>query len=123
MKLSKSAEDYLEAVYVIGREKGVVKVSDIASHLNIQLPSVTGFVQRLAERELLRYERYGPVELTPRGRRIGRDVYEKHRLLGKFFMLIGVDEKTALHDACLAEHILSRRTMDRMQSFVRKGGR
>jgi DtxR family Mn-dependent transcriptional regulator len=123
MKLTKSAEDYLEAVYVIGREKGVVKVSDIASHLGVSLPSVTGFVKGLADRELLRCERYGPVELTPKGRRIGRGVYEKHKLLGEFFMLLGVDRKTALHDACLAEHILSRKTLDRMQGFVRRGGR
>ena len=48
-------------------------------------------------------------------------VYEKHKLLADFFMMLGVDEKTAMHDACLAEHTLSRKTISRLRGFVRRG--
>jgi DtxR family Mn-dependent transcriptional regulator len=123
MKFSKSTEDYLEAIYVIDKKKNVVKVSDIAAQLNISPPSVTGFTRKLREKGLLLCERYGPVKLTRKGREIGRKTYEKHNMLADFFMLLGVDEKTALHDACLAEHILSNKTLNKLRRFVKKGGR
>jgi len=123
MKLSQSIEDYLETIYIIEQEKDSVRVNDIAKELSISLPSVTGCIRRLTKKGLLEYENYGPIRLTPKGRRLGKGVYEKHKLLAEFFMLLGIDEKTAIHDACLAEHILSKKTLDRLRSFVRKKGR
>ncbi len=117
MELSQSAEDYLEAMFILERS-GPVKVSDIASHLGISMPSVTGAMKKLAARGLITYERYGPVTLSQRGRAIGRKTYEKHKLLARFFTSLGVDEKTALHDACLAEHVLSNRTIRKLRAFV-----
>jgi DtxR family Mn-dependent transcriptional regulator len=119
-KLSQSTEDYLETIYLLEQEKDAVRVNDIAKELSISLPSVTGCIRRLARKGLLEYEKYGPIRLTPKGRRLGRGVYEKHKLLAEFFMLLGVDEKTAVHDACLAEHILSNKTLDKLRSFVKK---
>ena len=35
-------------------------------------------------------------------------------------MLLGVDKKTALHDACLAEHLLSKETLNKIKKFVKE---
>jgi DtxR family Mn-dependent transcriptional regulator len=117
MKLSKSLEDYLEVIYVLKTKKGVVRVKDIASRFNFSPPSVTETIKKLAGRNLVNYKKYSQIELTPSGENVAKNIYEKHKLLAEFFMHLGVDEETALHDACLAEHILSRKTLNRIKEF------
>lgn len=119
MKLSQSLEDYLEIIYLLKKEKKDVRVKDIAFHLNVSLPSVTEMMQKLANKNFIKYKRYGPIELTHDGEERAKKIYKKHKLLVDFFMLLGVDEKTAVHDACLAEHILSKKTLSRIKKFVR----
>ena len=121
-KLSKSIEDYLKAIYLLKRKKNIVRVTDIASRLGISLPSVTEVIRKLAGKGLVTFERYGPIELTEKGGKIAKRVYGKHKLLAHFFMMLGVDEKTAMHDACLAEHTLSRKTIGRLKNFVKRKG-
>jgi len=120
IKFSQSLEDYLEIIYLLKKEKGNVRVKDIALRLSISLPSVTEMIRKLAKKRLVKYKRYGLVELTIAGEDIAKKVYTIHRLLTKFFLSIGVDEKTALHDACLAEHVLSKKTLNKINEFVRK---
>jgi DtxR family Mn-dependent transcriptional regulator len=117
MKLSKSLEDYLEIIHVLKTKKGFVRVKDIASRFNYSPPSVTGTIKKLAERNLVNYKKYSQIELTESGENIAKSIYKKHKLLAEFFMRLGVDEKTALHDACLAEHILSRKTLNKIKEF------
>lgn len=117
MELSKSLEDYLEIIYILKTKKGFVRVKDIASRFNFSPPSVTETIKRLAERNLVNYKRYSQIELTESGENIAKSIYKKHKLLAEFFMHLGVDEKTALHDACLAEHILSRKTLNKIKKF------
>jgi len=119
MKFTKSVEDYLEAIHLINKEKGRVKVNDIAANLDVKLPSVTQMIRKLSDKGLVSYRSYGPIELTKRGGGIAKNVYAKHQLLVEFFISIGVDRKNALKDACLAEHILSKKTMDKLKVFVK----
>ena len=95
-------------------------MKNIASRLNVSLPSVTEMMQKLAGKNFVKYKKYGPVELTPDGEKRAKKVYKKHRLLAEFFMLLGVDEKTASRDACLGEHILSKKTLGKIREFVKR---
>ncbi len=118
-KLSKSLEDYLEIIYLLEKKQGTARVKDIATHLNVSLPSVTEMVRRLAKRGLAKYKRYGIIRLTKKGHPVAKDIYKKHELLKNFFLSIGVDKKIAVQDACLAEHILSKKTMSKIGEFLR----
>jgi DtxR family Mn-dependent transcriptional regulator len=118
-RLSKSLEDYLEMIYMLRLERGEVRVKHMATRLNVSLPSVTEMIRKLAKRDLVKYERYGIIELTVKGRSMAKDVYKKHKLLTRFFLSIGIDKRTAMHDACLAEHVLSRKTISKINEFVR----
>lgn len=117
-KLSQNVEDYLETIHLLEEEKGKAKVKDIAKMLGIRPPSVTEEIRKLAKKGLVSYERYGPIGLTAEGKKVAKKVYEKHKLLSEFFMLHGVDEKTAKQDACLAEHVLSKKTIRKLKKFV-----
>ena len=122
MEISQSIEDYLEAIYLVEADKGYVRVKDIALKFDIKLSSVTGMMKKLEEEGFIKSEKYGPVELTQKGKAIARSVYSKHKLLNKFFLLLGVDKKTALEDACRAEHVLSKKTLDKIRKFVKEKG-
>ncbi|RLI98707.1 MAG: metal-dependent transcriptional regulator [Candidatus Aenigmatarchaeota archaeon] len=120
MKFSQSIEDYLETVYLLEQEKGTAKVKEIAERLGVSVPSTTGMIRKLADNGLVEYKKYGPVKLTSTGKNKARKIYEKHKLIGKFFISIGVDKKTAMYEACLAEHILSTKTIERLKVFVER---
>jgi DtxR family Mn-dependent transcriptional regulator len=118
-ELSQSAQDYLEAVYEAGRDRDVVRVSEVAERLGVKMPSVVTAMQRLARRGLVRHERYGHVALTDAGTAEAKRVSERHHEIVRFLVdLLGVDARTAEIDACRMEHAVSVRTMRRMVRFL-----
>ena len=119
MKLSQNVEDYLETIYLLKKRNSDVRVKAIASDLGITLPSVTEMIRKLTEKNLVTYKKYGPVDLTPKGKDVAKKVYAKHKLLVDFFISLGVDKKTAARDACIAEHVLSSKTLNKLKSFTK----
>jgi len=118
-KLSPSVEDYLEAIYLLAREKDNVRTTDIASFLGHKPPSVTEMLGKLGEDGLVKHEKYGAVSLTPRGRKIATEVSSRHVDLISFLRLLGVDKKSAEADACKIEHIVNPKTMEKLRKFLR----
>ena len=62
----------------------------------------------------------GYLTLTDSGRAVAEKIYERHNTLSQFFISIGVDEKTALEDACKVEHYISDATFERIKAFAQK---
>ncbi len=117
-RLSRSAEDYLECIGHLCREKGVARVNDIAQRLHVKKPSVTVAVRRLAELGYVSYQQYSPIELTPRGRTYADRVISAHSILRRFMREVaGLSTSRANETACLIEHIL---TMDEIQRLSEK---
>lgn len=107
-KLSRSAEDYLEAIGHLCREKGAARVNDIAQRLNVKKPSVTAAVRRLADQELVVYHQYAPIELTKKGEEYADKVIRAHTVLRRFMHEVaGLSREKANETACMLEHILS----------------
>ncbi len=107
-RLSRSAEDYLEAIGHLCREKGRAQVSDVAAMLNVKKPSVTAAVHQLAEEGLISYRRYAPIELTEKGRQYAERVIRAHRILQRFLInSAGLTPERADDVACHLEHLLS----------------
>ncbi|MBN1377032.1 metal-dependent transcriptional regulator [Candidatus Woesearchaeota archaeon] len=121
MKLTKSNEDYLEAIYLIGKEKKNVGVKDISVFLDISLPSVSEAMKKLNKKDLVKNERYGKIKLTEKGKKTARKVYDKHKTLLDFLTkILKVENKTALQEACLIEHFISSDTNKKLKNFVKK---
>lgn len=107
-KLSRSAEDYLEAIGHLCREKGAARVNDIALRLNVKKPSVTAAVRRLAEQDLVIYRQYAPIELTSKGKEYANKVIRAHTVLRRFMHEVaGLSREKANETACMLEHMLS----------------
>jgi Mn-dependent DtxR family transcriptional regulator len=114
-----SMEDYLERIYQLMQEKGYARVVDIASLLNVQSPSVTRMIQKLAEENFLEYEKYRGIVLTPKGEQLGKSIKRRHKALSEFLRLAGVeDENTIWKDVEGIEHHVSPATMDAIRTLV-----
>jgi Mn-dependent DtxR family transcriptional regulator len=100
-------EDYLERIYTLIEEKGYARVSDIAEALEVHPSSVTKMVQKLDKDNYLVYEKYRGLVLTPKGKKIGKRLVDRHSLLEEFMRVIGVDEEHIYRDVEGIEHHLS----------------
>jgi DtxR family Mn-dependent transcriptional regulator len=119
--LSASLEDYLEAIFHLVEEERVARVRDIAARMNVQMPSVTGALHSLAARELVNYDPYSYVTLTPRGEVVAREVVRRHTVLTHFLTgFLGLDRETAERNACHMEHAIEPVVLQRLVEFVER---
>ena len=81
-------------------------------------PSISRAVGLLKNAGYVLMDPTGYLTLTDSGRAIAEKIYERHNTLSRFFMAIGVDEKTALEDACKVEHYISDATFERIKAFA-----
>lgn len=106
--LTSNMEDYLEAIEILSRKKKVVRVKDIAKSLNIKMPSVTAALNKLEEKGLIHYEKYGYIDLTEEGKKIAADIYSRHSFLTYLFHdIFMIDIERAESVACRLEHHLT----------------
>jgi Mn-dependent DtxR family transcriptional regulator len=102
-----SMEDYLERIYKLIDEKGYARVSDIAEGLEVHPSSVTKMIQKLDKDNYLVYEKYRGLMLTSKGKKMGKRLVDRHRLLEEFLSTIGVHEENIYKDVEGIEHHLS----------------
>lgn len=117
--LSRKAEDYLEAIFTISQEKGIVRVRDICKELGVKAPSVVEMVKKLSGQGYLIYKKNEGIHLTAEGEEIGRIVKDRHNTIFAFLKFIGVPEKIANEDACVMEHDLNPKTVEQIKSLVK----
>ncbi|WP_010290655.1 transcriptional regulator MntR [Kurthia massiliensis] len=113
-----SMEDHIEQIYLLIDQKGYARVSDIAEALSVLPSSVTKMVQKLDKDGYLIYERYRGLSLTPKGKKLGKRLVERHSLLEQFLRLIGVDEDLIYNDVEGIEHHLSWNSIDRIADLI-----
>ena len=110
MPLRKSGEDYLEAILVLQKKKGMVRSADVARHLEVSKPSVCHAVATLKKGGFLLMDGDHFLHLTDLGREVAEDTYEKHRFFTEMLTNVGVDPITAERDACWIEHVISEKS-------------
>lgn len=111
-KMTHSIEDYLEMIYLFSEEIRSVRITDLATRMNVRKSSIVSAVKKLAEGGFVEHERYGAITITESGRIRAQEVYNKHRLLKDFFLnILGLPENIAENDACNIEHYISEQTV------------
>jgi Mn-dependent DtxR family transcriptional regulator len=91
-RLSPSSEDYMEMIYRLSIEQGYARVSDLAHALHVQPPSVTKMLQKLSELNLIKYEKYGVIQLEEDGVDIGKALLKRHQIIEDFLKLLQVSD-------------------------------
>jgi DtxR family Mn-dependent transcriptional regulator len=117
--LTRSVEDYLKAIYRLSRGTGTVSTSEIAEHLSLSAPSVSGMIRRLSEQGLLEHEPYRGVELTGAGRRIALRMVRRHRLIEAYLVeFLGYSWDTVHDEAERLEHAVTDALIERMAAAL-----
>jgi len=118
-QLSASLEDYLEAIYILSQSGQVARSKNIADHLQVARPSVTGALRSLAEKQLIHYKPYGYITLTEKGYRTAGRIARRHEALESFFCdVLGVAPEIARRSACLAEHAIGPEITLRLTAYL-----
>lgn len=118
MKIQESAENYLETILMLSRQKGNVRSIDIVNEMDFSKPSVSVAMKNLRENGYILMDKEGFITLTETGREIANTMFERHTLLSEWLVFLGVDEDTARNDACRMEHVLSAASFEMIKKHV-----
>lgn len=120
MNIYESAENYLETILVLQNRLGMVRSIDIVNELDLSKPSVSVAMKKLREGGYIEMDHEGYITLLPSGLEIAQRINDRHQLLTRLFIRLGVSEQTAAADACKIEHDLSEETMQKLREHVQK---
>lgn len=111
--LTSSMEDYLEMIYRGYLTDGFIRLNKLANLLNVKDSSASKMVQKLGKLNLINYEKYGVITLTPKGIEIGRFLLYRHNILERFLSFLGSDENILIETE-LIEHVISKETVNNL---------
>ncbi len=120
MIIKESAENYLETIYILKKQNGYARSVDVAHHLGFSKPSVSVAMKSFREEGYVTVDEHGNLSLTDKGTAVAISVYEKHEVIAKSLMLLGVSEETAYTDSCKIEHIISDETFEMLKKNLVK---
>lgn len=119
MALKPSGEMYLETIFVLSKDRPFVRSVDIAEHMNFSKPSVSRAVGMLKDAGYILVDDSGYIALTAEGLALAQKIYERHTVLSKALMMLGVDEQIAAEDACKIEHVISEQSFDAIKKHMK----
>jgi DtxR family Mn-dependent transcriptional regulator len=115
----KRSEDYLETIFLLSKEKRVIRIKDIAERLKVKKSTVVSMVDKLVKEHYLVHERYGDVFLNQKGIKKAEEIYKKHITIFSFLKdILNISESIAEKDACNLEHHISDETVDKLLKFI-----
>lgn len=118
MRLQESGEMYLETIYVLSKELTTVRAIDICEHRGVSKPSVSRAVGILKNGGYINVGEDGGLVLTEVGLEVAEKIYERHTVLTKYLVSLGVNESIASEDACKIEHVISDETFKAIKGHI-----
>jgi len=118
MSVHESGEMYLEAILVLSRKNGFVRSIDVSEYLGYSKPSVSRAMGILRSGEYIVVDKDGSITLTESGKEIAEKIFERHTVLSRLLMRLGVAEETAVEDACRLEHAISDESFQAIKRFA-----
>jgi len=119
MAIHESAENYLETILMLSKERPVVRAVDIANELDFKKSSVSIAMKNLREANHITVTKEGYIYLTESGQKIAETIYER-QLLSSWLTTLGVDPKVAEEDACRIEHVISPESFEAIKKHVNR---
>ncbi len=116
--INESAENYLETILILSKKLPVVRAVDIANELDFKKSSVSIAMKNLREKEHITVTDAGYIYLTDTGREIAEMIYERHEMISKGLMALGVPQEIATEDACRIEHVISKESFEAVKKYI-----
>ncbi len=121
MRIKKSSEDYLEAIFVLKKTNTDVRSIDIVRYMGYSKPSISNAITVLQNAGLITWDDDKYIDFTSEGERLAEKIYAKHEFFKEYLISIGVDEITAEQDACRIEHDISDESFEKIK--INLGGK
>lgn len=118
MHLQESGEMYLETIHILYKKNGSVRSIDICEHMGYSKPSVSRAVGLLKSGGFISVDEGGYITLTEAGLEIAEKIYERHTILTKLLLKLGVNKETADEDACKIEHVISNESFEALKKMI-----
>ncbi len=118
MTTTESSENYLESILILSKEKPVVRSVDVSNYTGYRKSSISIAMKNLKADGFITISQEGYIYLTDKGMEIATMIYERHQVLSSWFIRLGVDEKTAVDDACRIEHDISAESFAAIKKYI-----
>lgn len=118
MSVHESGEMYLEAILVLSRQSSFVRSVDVSEYLQYSKPSVSRAMGILRNGEYIHMDKDGAITLTQTGLAIAEKIFERHTVLSRLLMKLGVNQETAEADACKMEHAISDESFQAIKRYT-----
>ena len=118
MSIHESGEMYLEAILVLSQKNGFVRSIDVSEYLGYSKPSVSRAVGILKNGNYIIVEKDGSLTLTESGKVIAEKIFERHTVLSRLLIKMGVSDETATADACKMEHAISDESFEAIKNYM-----
>lgn len=118
MVVKEAAEMYLETILLLSREQSKVRAVDVARRMGYSRPTVSAQMKQFRQNGYVCAEEDGGLLLTEHGRAVAERMYERHRVISRLLIGLGVNEQTAFADACRMEHYISEETFQKLRQHV-----
>lgn len=118
MSIKESAENYLESIFMLRKKHGTVRSVDVAHDLGFSKASVSVAMKNLRQEDYITVDDEGEIFLTQKGMDIAQSMYERHNLIARALIALGVSEETAYNDSCKIEHDLSHETFEKLKDYI-----
>lgn len=119
--ISKALEEYLKTMYVLKKQNGRVRVTDIAEKMNCTKASVNKAVHNLKNNGLLNYETYGTIELTEEGENLAKKILEAYDIIFLFLKdVLNLKAEDAEKEAEKIKSVVTDETTNQLAKYVHK---
>lgn len=119
--ISKSLEQYLKTMYILKKQNGNIRVTDVAKKMNCTKPSVNKAIHNLKDNNLLNYESYGAIELTEEGENLAKKILEAYDIVYLFLKeVLGLDSEKAEVEAEKIKLAITDETINKLAKYVHK---
>ena len=119
--VSKALEEYLKTMYVLKKQNGNVRVTDVANKMNCTKASVNKAIHNLKDNQLLEYESYGTIELTKEGEDLAKKILEAYDIVYLFLKdVLNIDEEEAAQEAEKIKLAIKDETINKLAKYVHK---
>jgi len=117
--ISKALEEYLKTMYVLKKQNGDIRVTDIANKMNCSKPSVNKAINNLKENKLINYESYGTIELTDEGENLAKKILEAYDILYVFLKeVLGLNKEDAQSEAEKIKSVIDDNTLNKLAKYI-----
>ena len=117
--ISKALEEYIKTMYLLKKQNGNIRVTDIAEKMNCSKPSVNKALNNLKEKKLVNYETYGTIELTEDGEDLGKKILEAYDIVYLFLKdVLDLEENEAKEEAEKIKSTINDKTINKLAKYV-----